>query len=167
LEPAQLGVIRAHVESGKPVVGIRTASHAFAAKKAEPGRVTWETFDRDVFGGHYQNHYGKGSVTLARVLPAAVGHPVAAGLPAGDLRFTSHLYRCRDLGPGTQVILEATLEGDPAVREPAAWLRTRGGQRHFYTSLGSPEDFTQPAFRRMLVNALLWAAAAPPGGIRP
>ena len=120
--------------------------------------MTWETFDRDVFGGNYQNHYGKGPATLVRVPPPAAGHPVAAGLPAGELRFTSHLYRCRDLAPGTRVILEGTLEGQPEVREPAAWVRMDGAGRHFYTSLGSPEDFTQPAFRRMLLNAVLWAA---------
>jgi len=159
LEPAQMALIRAHVEAGRPVVGIRTASHAFAARKPEAGRVTWEAFDRDGFGGHYQNHYGKGPATLVRVVPASAGHPVAQGLPGGEMRFISHLYRCRDLVPGTEVLLEGTVEGVAEVREPVAWVRTDRGRRHFYTSLGSPEDFGQPAFRQLLVNAVLWAAS--------
>lgn len=171
LRPNQLALIRAHGEAGKPVLGIRTASHAFGARTLEAGRVAWESFDRDVFGGHYQNHYGKGSVTLVRLAVGAAGHPVAEGWPAGNLRFTSHLYRCRDLQPGTRVLLEATVEGQPEVREPAAWVRTDGGRRHFYTSLGSPEDFREPAFRRLLVAAVRWAvqggASPAPGPARP
>ncbi|MFM1769783.1 MAG: hypothetical protein RJA22_2312 [Verrucomicrobiota bacterium] len=163
LEPAQLERIRAHVAAGKPVLGIRTASHAFGARQPEPGRLTWDTFDRDVWGGHYQNHYGKGPATLVRLAAGAAGHPVAEGWPAGEVRFSSHLYRCRDLGPGTRVLLDATVEGQPDIREPAAWIRTDGGRRHFYTSLGSPEDFREPAFRRLLAGAVRWAVSAGPG----
>jgi hypothetical protein len=65
LPPEQMKAIRTFAESGKPVIGIRTASHAFDPKKPAPGEAVWPTFDRDIFGGHYQNHYGKGPATLA------------------------------------------------------------------------------------------------------
>ena len=73
---AQMNLIRKHVESGKPVVGIRTASHAFDARgKAGPGHSEWPTFDPDVLGGHYTGHHAnevKPKVTTAK---NADGHP--------------------------------------------------------------------------------------------
>ena len=161
LSPAQMALLKQHLDAGKAIVGIRTASHAFGAKTVEPGRLAWDTFDREVFGGHYQNHYGKGSATLARVLPAAKTQPILSGWPAHDVAFTSHLYKCRDLGPGTTVLLDARTESQPGVVEPVAWINTAANRRAFYTSLGSPEDFQEPAFRRLLLNAVLWAVRQP------
>ncbi len=54
LVPEQLAMIQKWVESGKPVVGIRTASHAFARKgneKLPEGVEEWARFDQDVLGG--------------------------------------------------------------------------------------------------------------------
>jgi type 1 glutamine amidotransferase len=31
----------------------------------------------------------------------------------------------------------------------------------FYTSLGHPDDFAEPAFRRLLLNGILWALRQP------
>jgi nicotinamidase-related amidase/type 1 glutamine amidotransferase len=160
LSPTQLDLIQRHVAAGKPVLGIRTASHAFGAQKVEPGRVAWDTFDRDVFGGHYQNHYGKGAATVAVPNPAALGHPLLTGVATNDLRFTSHLYKCRDLAPGTLTLWNGT-RADQEVIEPVAWVRTNDQRRIFYTSLGAPEDFDSPAFRRLLLNAVLWSVQAP------
>jgi type 1 glutamine amidotransferase len=42
--------------------------------------------------------------------------------------------------------------------EPVAWTNTYKGGRIFYTSLGNVDDFKNPNFRRMLLNALFWAA---------
>jgi nicotinamidase-related amidase len=44
LRKEQLDAIRRFVDSGKPVVGIRTASHAFAAQKNTSGRRSIRTF---------------------------------------------------------------------------------------------------------------------------
>ena len=80
------------------------------------------------------------------------------------MKFASHLYKCRDLAPTTQVILNGRLEDKPEIVEPIAWINTNASRRVFYTSLGSPEDFQQPAFRRLLLNSVLWALerSAPP-----
>ncbi len=161
LTPDQFGYIRRHLEAGKPVLGIRTASHAFGAKDPAPGRAAWETFDRDVFAGHYDNHYGKGPATIARVPAAAAAHPLTTGLPTESIRFESHLYKCRNLSSSTSVVLEGRLEGKPEILEPVAWVNTNANHRIFYTSLGSPEDFQMPAFRRLLLNATLWSLDRP------
>jgi type 1 glutamine amidotransferase len=153
---AQLAGIRAFVESGRPVLGIRTASHAFDPKNPAAGEGTWPAFDREVFGGWYQNHYGAGPTTVARIAGA---HPALAGMAAVDVKFSSHLYKSRELAATTTVLMNGTLEGQPDVREPVAWVNAK--PRAFYTSLGAPEDFEKPEFRRLLLNATLWMLGQP------
>lgn len=160
LTPEQYAVIRRHIAAGKPVLGIRTASHAFGAKTPEPGRSNWETFDRDVFGGHYQNHYGKGAETVVNTPPGVVGHPLLTGVPT-RIRFSSHLYLCRNLIPGTVTLLDGHVDGKADVIEPVAWIRTDEGRKNFYTSLGSPEDFREAGFRQLLRNVVLWSVGHP------
>jgi type 1 glutamine amidotransferase len=46
----------------------------------------------------------------------------------------------------------------PEHAEPIAWTRKYKGARIFYTSLGHPQDFTEPSFQTMLANALFWTA---------
>ena len=157
LPSAQMALVKQHVAAGKPVLGIRTASHAFGAKQVAAGHAKWDTFDVDVFGGNYQNHYGKGPATMARVIPSALPHPILTGVPTNETRYTSHLYRSRNLAPTTTALLNAQLEGKPDTVEPIAWANTVRTARHFYTSLGSPEDFEEPAFRHLLLNAVLWS----------
>src|SRR5262249_41177467 len=76
---AQMNLIRRHLAAGKPVVGIRTASHSFGAKPADDQHEGWDTFDVDIFGGNYQNHYGKGPATVAQAVPEAASYPIVAG----------------------------------------------------------------------------------------
>lgn len=157
---AQLDAIRRHVAAGKPVVGIRTASHAFALGRGQTlaeGNADWAQFDAEVIGGNYTNHHGKGPptrVTLAD--PGASKHPILKGVTV-PFESESTLYRNTPLKAGAQALLTGTIPGkDP---EPIAWTFTRaGGGRTFYTSLGSPSDFRNPSFVMLLRNGLLWAA---------
>ncbi len=159
--PAQLAAIRRHIAAGKPVVGIRTASHAFAVRKGQPlpaGHAEWTAWDAEVIGGNYTNHHGSGPSTTASLTPEArADHPILRGV---TLPFASNssLYKNTPLKPGAQPLITGTIPGQPA--EPLAWtfLRADGGQT-FYTSLGGPGDFQNPAFTQLLRNALLWAAA--------
>ena len=161
---AQMDAIRAHVAAGKAVAGIRTASHAFALRgngAAVPeGHADWPEFDRDVLGGNYRNHYGQGIVTFGKINPGAAGNPVLTGIATDEFRVPSHLYRNPDLSKSVTVLMTARMEGRPEV-EPIAWLNTSGGRRVFYTSLGSPEDFAVPQFRRLLLNGIHWALQVP------
>jgi type 1 glutamine amidotransferase len=162
---AQMDAIRKFVAGGKPVVGIRTASHAFVLRggKAPPaGRSDWPGFDRDVLGGNYVGHHGnsgpKSPRTLVRVLPAAAAHPVLTGLPAEEFAVRSWLYKTSPLGKMAVPLLTGRVEGRP-MPEPVAWVnRHTGGGRVFYTSLGHPDDFRLLAFRRLLVNGIYWAS---------
>lgn len=153
-------LIRRHVAAGKPVVGIRTASHAFALRgknvKVPEGHADWPTFDQEVLGGNYQDHYGKGLKTFVKVMPGMEKHPVLKGVPTNEFPVFSHLYKNPDLSKRATVLMSARMEGRPEV-EPVAWVNTSAKSRVFYTSLGSPEDFELPEFRRVLVNGITWA----------
>ena len=47
--------------------------------------------------------------------------------------------------------------------EPVTWIREYNNSRVLYSALGHPDDFKQPQFRRMLVNAVYWALELPIG----
>lgn len=160
---AQLAVVREHLAAGKPLVGIRTASHAFD-REPPPGHARWAGFDVEVLGGHYERHYGNkppdGPPTLVRLLPAAAQHAVLRGIEPGEYRSTSHLYRSRDLSASTAALAEGQIEGQEVI-EPVAWTNTYRGGRVFYTSLGNPADFELPWFRRLLRNGIFWTLEQP------
>jgi type 1 glutamine amidotransferase len=152
---AQMEIIRKYLAAGKPLVGIRTACHAFDTRgKAPPGHSEWTTFDPDVLGGHYTGHYPGDLHPVIAPAPGNNAHPI---LRAVETPFTSNgsLYKTSPLAAGVQALLLGTIPGHPA--EPAAWVNGSGSSRVFYTSLGHPDDFQRPAFRRLLQNAIFWA----------
>jgi type 1 glutamine amidotransferase len=161
---AQMATIRAHVAAGKPVAGIRTASHAFALRaskdgtpaKVPDGCADWPEFDHDVIGGDYKDHYGRGIETWAKPLAGQAKHPVLAGLGPDEFRVPSHLYKNPNPQPWVTLLMTARMVGRPEV-EPVAWVSTKDNRRVFYTSLGSPEDFEVPQFRQLLRNGIFWA----------
>jgi type 1 glutamine amidotransferase len=149
--PEQVERIKRYMESGRGVVGIRTASHAFQ---------TWLAFDHEVLGGDYHNHVKDDKLARLTIPPAAKGHPVLAGVEP----FTTmgKLYINPNIAADDTVLLNAKSEDDA---EPVAWARTRADhkdQRVFYTSLGVPADFENANFRRMIVNAIFWTGKREP-----
>ncbi len=151
----QLAIIREYVRAGKPLVGIRTASHAFA-RRDKPGG--WPEFDQEVLGGDYKGHHGPGSETIVRLVEVQKNHPILKGLPR-EFRSKSHLYKNQKLASTAVPLLQGRLEGDGSGDEWVAWTnQTRpDGGRVFYTSLGSVDDFAEPSFRRLLLQAIFWA----------
>jgi type 1 glutamine amidotransferase len=155
------------VQAGKPVVGIRTASHAFAPaknKKVPEGHAAWPEFDAQVLGGNYHNHHGRQTKTFVRVAAGAEQHPLLAGIRPEEFMTASSLYKTSPLAKGTTLLLMGRAD-DLQPHEPVAWTFTRAdGGRTFYTSLGHPQDFALPPFQRLLRNGIYWAAgvAAPP-----
>ena len=145
LKGEQLERFQKYVTSGRPLVGVRTASHAVQ---------TWLEFDRQILGGNYQNHHANGPVTKIEVVDDAAGHPILVGVKLTSA--PESLYKNSGYAPDIQVLLKGTIPDQPT--EPLAWTRVHNGGRIFYTSLGSAETFQEPAFRRMLANALFWAA---------
>lgn len=149
LPEEQLAHFKKFAASGKPIIGLRTASHAFE---------NWKEWDREVLGGNYQNHHNNQLATTIRVAPDAANHPILQGV-AKEFASPGSLYRNSPLPPGATVLLMGSVEGKPA--EPVAWTRSHHGAAVFYTSLGHPGEFGTELFDRLLLNAVKWALAQP------
>ena len=161
LPAEQLKYIRAYCESGKPVVGIRTASHAFAGREGmmNPDGVEWPEFDQDVLGGNYADHHGnnKDNPTVIWGSPTAKGHPILEGVTQAKHTTTSWLYKVLPLSDAAVPLMMGQV-GDRVPVEPVAWTNiSKYGSRVFYTSLGHPDDFTVASFRTLLSNSMQWA----------
>jgi type 1 glutamine amidotransferase len=163
--------LKDYVARGKPVLALRTASHAFAPRGVRPGLEAWPQFDREVLGCQYSSYpHGETRVTVA---PDAADHPVVVGLD-GPYRVRETLYRSAPLAPTSTVLLWGRCvdgEGDdPRYRtgpkeepdQPVAWVNRVGESRVFYTCLGSARaSFGESWYRRLLVNAVFWALGRP------
>jgi type 1 glutamine amidotransferase len=154
LPERDLAAVRKHVEAGRAVIGIRTASHAFDARKeGAAGTAQWPEFDAEVLGGHYTGHHGKGATPTVTVAEGAREHPI---LERVSTPFASQgtLYKTSPLARSATPLLIGTAAGAPS--EPVVWTNERGKARVFYTSLGHEEDFKNASFVRMLANAVEW-----------
>jgi type 1 glutamine amidotransferase len=157
-----MSIIRKYLESGKPLVGIRTACHAFDTRgNAPPGHAEWPTFDPDVLGGHYTGHHANNLKPRVTAVQGAESHPIMAGVRTP---FTGQwsLYKTGPLAASARALLLGEVAGQPV--EPVAWVNLVGSSRVFYTSLGHPGDFDTIAFRRLLRNAVFWALNRQPSG---
>ncbi len=144
IDGEQLDRVKKYVMAGRPIVGVRTASHGFQ---------NWLEFDKLVFGGNYHGHYRNDLSQRARVVPEAKDHPIVQGI--GTIASRGSLYKTSPLAADTTVVL---MSSSPEGTEPAAWTREFKGGRVFYTSLGAQGDFENATFLRLLTNALFWAA---------
>jgi nicotinamidase-related amidase/type 1 glutamine amidotransferase len=163
LPAAQLKVIREYIEAGKPLVAIRTTSHAFSLRDAAPpaGHALWPDFDQQVLGGRYEGHFGVHPDTLAWVKDGAEDHPLLAGVRRDQFRVASTLYQYGDLADTTRVLMVGRV-GEEGEIQPVAWTnRTPWGGDVFYTSLGHAGDFRLPVFEQLLINAVRWTSGVP------
>jgi len=80
-------------------------------------------------------------------------HPILAGFRRDRFRVVSWLYKNRDMADSTQLLVMGRV-GEGQI-EPVAWTnRTKWDGDVFYTSLGHPGDFRNPAFEQLLLNAV-------------
>ena len=138
----ELERFKAYCGQGRPIVGVRTASHAFQ---------NWLAFDREVLGGNYQMHWEHGPRARVRFEPASEGHPLLEDV--AEFSSAGSLYRNTPIAPDASLLMSASTDEHD---EPVTWTRTHAGGRVFYTSLGHQEDFEEPNFLRLLANAVLW-----------
>ncbi|HUT95234.1 MAG TPA: ThuA domain-containing protein [Thermoguttaceae bacterium] len=159
LPEEQLDRVRKYLASGKPLVGMRTASHAFDTKgKHEPGQAEWPEFDHEVLGGNYQGHGPNPAGTDVAIVPDQAGHPILAGVEPAKWHSAGSLYFTSPVAENATVLMTGALEDRV---EPLTWVRDYQGSRVVYTGLGHPDDFQDPQFRRLLVNTIFWAMDRP------
>ncbi|HBO53184.1 MAG TPA: nicotinamidase, partial [Planctomycetes bacterium] len=145
---------------GKPIVAIRTASHAFAMRKKGEWKddlVEWSGFDQKIIGGNYTGHHGNGPRVTLSSPAAGKAHPILKGVDLGKLKGCGSLYKTTPLAKSATELVRGTIAGKAP--EAIAWTnKTSSDGRVFYTSLGHVDDFAQPGMNILLRNALCWAA---------
>lgn len=174
-----------YVESGKPVVGFRTATHAFELSSKTYAKYHWTSkekgyekgFGKQVLGETWVNHHGahKKEGTRGLVAPGEEKNPILKGIEAGSIFGTSDVYTVNLPLPGDSkplVLGEVTETLKPDSKAvagkkntpmmPVAWTKTYTGSggkaaRVFSSTMGCAEDFAYEGTRRLFVNGCLWA----------
>ncbi len=178
LPDRQMKHIVDYVESGRPIVGLRTATHAFDLTGSPVyARYSWNSktwdggFGRQVLGETWIGHHGRHGLQSTRGILArdARNHPVLRGIHDGDIWGPSDVYEVRLPLPGDSLplVLGQVVEGmhpdDPPAPGPqnhpmlpVAWVKTYRGARVFTTTMGASQDLLSEGLRRLLVNACYW-----------
>ncbi len=172
----QLKLILDYVNSGKPIIGLRTSTHALRYPKGHKHEKLNEDFGREVFGQKWIVHHGHKSTTDVLVIPEMAGHPILRGIYAtkSPIHCSSWLYHvtplvgdCKPLLTGKSINSNKVDKQDQyPLTQPVAWIKTYKGTRVFFTTLGHPKDFEDASVRRLLLNAIYWALEqeVPQGG---
>lgn len=183
LPDEQMRHIVDYVESGRPVIGMRTATHAFAPKGGKYARWGWQSkewdggFGRQVLGETWINHHGHhGKQSTRGFIPKHErDNPILRGIEGDDIWGPTDVYGVRLPLPGDcePLVYGRVLEGmhpdDKPVKGkqnnpmmPIAWTNvyeTPSGKmaRVFTTTMGASQDLSSEGLRRLLVNACYWA----------
>jgi hypothetical protein len=186
LPDGQMKYIVDYVESGRPIIGLRTATHAFEIKTSRTYEgyswdskiVGWEGgFGRRILGetwiAHHARH-GKES-TRGLIAPGEENNPILRGIESGSIWVPTDVYEVRLPLPVMcrQLVLGQALAGmhpdDPPLTGkvndpmmPVAWTNSYTAAhgrsaRVFTTTMGSADDLQSASLRRLLVNASYWA----------
>lgn len=170
-----------YVRAGKPIIGMRTATHAFnfqnhttydhySWRSEEEG---WEGgFGRRILGETWYEHHGDhGKETTRGLINGIYGErPILNGV--SGIWVPTDVYGLRDIqGENVEpLVYGLSVKGTTPAAEPnyqksvipVAWTRTyeveegnRG--RVFATTMGNAEDLLNEGLRRLLVNASYWA----------
>lgn len=161
------------LDSGKPLIAIRTANHGFIEfnYRKEGKRVR---FGEDVLGGTFRNHHGRWQQDSTRgiIVEANRDHPVLRGVK--EIWGPSDVYRTYEENGHLPEECLPLVEGQPLVGRkpddavnteliplPVAWVKTWTGNtgktaRVFHSTMGSAQDFANEGLRRMTVNAAYW-----------
>ena len=183
----QMKYIDEYVQSGRPIIGLRTATHSFDIKPGKTySRSAWTSkekdwdggFGRQILGETWISHHGNHKVESTRGLIAkgAESHPILRGLKDGDIWCPTDVYGVRLPLPGDSQalvmgqVLVGMKPGDKPVEGPKndpmmpiAWVKSYHGAggstgRVFTTTTGASKDFLNEGVRRLIVNASYWAA---------
>jgi len=181
----QMKHIAEYLAAGKPVVGLRTSTHAFNIGGGKTySRFSWGSKDKGFEGGfgkqvlgetwvaHHGNHGKEG--TRGKFTEAGAKSPILKGIKDGEVFGTTDVYTAKPpsesaillMGEVTETLKpeSAAVTGkknDPMM--PVAWTKpyklNEGKEGHaFCTTMGASQDLEFEATRRMIVNGCYWAA---------
>ncbi|MBM4002099.1 MAG: ThuA domain-containing protein [Planctomycetes bacterium] len=173
-----------YIESGRPVIGLRTATHAFnlSSGRAYP-TYSWNHgeskggFGRVILGETWISHHGNhgSEATRGLIADGQESHPILRGIKSGEIFGPTDVYGVRLPLPDDSLPLvlgqvvagmkptDKPVEGPKnSPMMPIAWtksFKTKDGKtgRAFCTTMGASQDFESAGLRRLLVNATYWA----------
>lgn len=177
LPDSELRYITSYAESGRPMVGFRTATHTFLYQDSSMMHMNneWPT---KVFGQQWITHHGHfedghGRLTSVSILPNA-STPILNGVEPFEAY--SWLYHVdggdwKLYGDSQPFLQGRSLRSNHEQNDrldkfpltnPVAWTKTYTGEsgkaaRVFFTTLGHPYDFKIESMRKLAVNGIYWA----------
>lgn len=184
LPDEQMTYIDEYLQSGKPIIGLRTATHAFAysddveseyAKYSYNSDISgWEGgFGRQILGETWIDHHGghgdEGTRGLIDGIMERNDHPIIRGV--SDIWGPTDVYGTRELQGDVDILVwgastngmtsDAPINWEKSIM-PVAWTKTYTSEQGnrgkvFTTTMGSSQDFESEGLRRLLVNACYWA----------
>jgi len=177
----QMKYFEEYLQSGKPIVALRTSTHPFnysRNKESVYARYSfnskiknWEGgFGKIVLGETWVAHHGnQGSEGTRGLINGLLsGHPILKGVK--DIWGPTDVYTVNSLDANTNVLLygqttlgmtpEAPLSYEKSIM-PVAWIKSYQGEkgkttRIFATTMGASMDLKSEDLRRMLINACYW-----------
>lgn len=163
LPDEQLKHVTAFAETGKPMAGFRTSTHAF---RYGGGNTMDKEWPQKVFGLPWISHHGGGNSTDATLVAENATHPALRGVEPFHAR--SWLYNADTLlDTVTPLITGRAVKGAEPGGEhfsdphTIAWAHhyegKKGKSRVFFTTLGHPYDFKHESMRKLALNGILWA----------
>jgi hypothetical protein len=184
LPDEQMKHVAQYIDAGKPVIGLRTATHAFAPVAGSTyEKYGWQNkdwdggFGRQVLGETWINHHGGHGTQSTRgiIAPGQKDNPILRGIKDGDIWGPTDVYGVRLPLPGDSqpLVLGQVLVGmqpgdqplagkknDPMM--PVAWTKSYTSPTGktgcaFTTTMGASQDLSSEGLRRLLVNASYWA----------
>ena len=177
----QMKYIADYTNSGKPIIGMRTSTHAFNI----PGDRKYHEYSfnyngeykkgwgRQVLGETWINHHGHHGRESTGGVPVKgkEGHPILRGCK--NIWGDTDVYGVTKLeGDSDPILLGAVLDGmtpdakpvegkknEPMM--PVAWVKSYKGTSGktstvFNTTMGAATDLVSKGTRRMLVNSMFW-----------
>lgn len=182
LPDEQMKFIDEYTKSGKPIVALRTSTHAFNytrnkqspfAKYSYNSTVKgWEGgYGRQILGetwvAHHGNHGKEG--TRGLINGTLENHAILRGVK--DIWASTDVYTIRNLTGDSKVLVygqsthgmtpKSALSHEKSVM-PVAWIKHYTNEngnkaRIFNTTMGASVDLVSRDLRRLLVNACYWA----------
>ena len=175
----QMKYIVDYTNSGKPVMGLRTSTHAFSYTRNLQSPYAKYSFNSEEFDGGYGrqvlgetwiNHHGNhGKESTRGIIDTEMkDHPILKGVE--DVWGPTDVYGTTTLTGDSRVLLHGQVlvgmeHSDPPKPNtptmPLAWIKTYTGEhgetaRIFCTTMGASVDLESEGVRRLLVNACYW-----------
>lgn len=184
LSDEQMKYFDEYLQLGKPIVALRTATHAFNYSRNETSPYAkysfrsevpgWDGgFGRQILGETWINHHGRhGSEGTRGLIDGTMernDHPIIRGIK--DIWGPTDVYGTRVIKGDVDILLwgastngmtpDAPVNWSKSIM-PIAWTKTYTSEngingRVFTTTMGSSVDFESEDLRRLLINACYWS----------